>query len=268
MQFLFYLLYLLPKNMISRWMGALASLPLPVSWRGAVYSRFGQLFGIDFSEFETPLKDFRRLQDFFIRALKPGARPIADAQWVSPCDGVFGACGVVTGGEMLQIKGRQYKLADLIGEDDVRDWEGASYATIYLSPKDYHRFHAPCEGKVTKARYLPGYLWPVNPWAVAHIEQLFAVNERLACWFGDKAVMVAVGATMVGKVRVRFDASMTSNVSGLGVRMREYGTQGQYFVKGEELGHFEFGSTIVLIVKESIKAHMGQKVRMGEALIS
>ncbi len=265
MQFLLNLLYLLPKNMISRWMGALASMPLPVSWREAVYSRFGRFFGVNFSEFDTQLKDFRRLQDFFIRQLKPGVRPIADAELVSPCDGVFGACGVVTGGEMLQIKGRSYKIADLIGEE-ASAWEGASYATIYLSPKDYHRFHAPCDAQVTKARYLPGYLWPVNPWAVANIDQLFAVNERLACWLGEKAVMVAVGATMVGKVRVRFDASMTTNVSGLGTRTREYGLNGQHFTKGEELGHFEFGSTIVLVAKSAIKAEPGQPVKMGHAL--
>ncbi len=265
MQFLFNLLYLLPKNMISRWMGALASVPLPVSSREGIYSRFGRFFGVDFSEFDTPLKDFTRLQDFFIRALKSGVRPIADGELVSPCDGVFGACGIVTGGEMLQIKGRSYRLADLIGEE-ASAWEGASYATIYLSPKDYHRFHAPCDGQVVKARYLPGYLWPVNPWAVANIDQLFAVNERLACWLDEKAVMVAVGATMVGKVRVRFDASMTTNVSGLGIRTREYGSHAQHFAKGEEVGHFEFGSTIVLVSRVPIKAAPGQPVKMGQAI--
>jgi phosphatidylserine decarboxylase len=106
----------------------------------------------------------------------------------------------------------------------------------------------------------------VNPWAVANINQLFAVNERLAVWLDEKAVMVAVGATMVGKVRVRFDSSMTTNVSGLGARTREYGVQGQIFAKGEELGHFEFGSTIVLVSRTPIKAETGQPVKMGQKL--
>ena len=252
---------------MSRQIGRLASLRIPIWMRERFYKAFGRFFGVDFSEFDTPLKNFERLQDFFIRELKPGARPIAESALVSPCDGVFGQCGQVNDGHLLQIKGKSYSLSDLLGED-APDWHDAHYATIYLSPKDYHRFHAPCDGRVIKAKHIPGYLWPVNPWAVKNINQLFCVNERLICWLDEKAILVAVGATMVGKVKVRFDHHLTTNNKLTEPVVKIYGDKAQLFKKGEELGHFEFGSTIVMLTKEPLKVTVGAAVRLGEAINS
>ncbi len=251
---------------MSRWMGRLSSLPLPTFLRVRLLGAFGRFFGVDFTEINEPLHSFRRLQDFFIRELKPGLRVIEEGELVSPCDGAFGQCGQIDHGVLLQIKGKSYTLAELLGEH-VPEFDNAHYATIYLSPRDYHRFHAPCDAKVVKARYIPGHLWPVNPWAVKNINKLFCVNERIVCWLDSDTILVAVGATMVGKVKLKFDATLTTNVRKLGVVTREYGANAPALKKGDELGHFEFGSTVVLVTKKALKDPLSGTVRLGQNLV-
>lgn len=261
-----HLLWLLPKNSISRLMGKLAAVKLPVFLREPFLKAFGRFFGVNFSEIAQPLSSFETLQDFFIRELKPGLRPLDSAEIVSPCDGVFGQCGQINNGQLLQIKGRTYALSDLFGEEASR-FENGYFTTIYLSPKDYHRFHMPLTASVSRARYIPGYLWPVNAWAVKNIEQLFCVNERIVCWLGEEAILVAVGATMVGKVKLAFDPDLTTNIKGSKGTIRDYGPDAQILQKGEELGHFEFGSTVVLITKAKLEVpRFGGAVRLGNRL--
>jgi len=219
------------------------------------------VFGIDLDETRDPVESFDSFQAFFTRALKEGARPIDPAPdaIVSPCDGAWGASGVVEDGLLLQLKGQHYPLAALLGSEvDARAYEGGTYATLYLSPADYHRFHAPCDVEVSRVRYVPGSLWPVNQIGLEGIDALFAQNERIAAFMNvagdDRAeglCVVAVGATMVGKVRLAFD-SLTTNEPNARFIEHEYGATPQpprpVLASGAEWGRFEFGSTLVIAV--------------------
>ncbi len=248
-------LRLVPRNAVSRLAGRVASLRLPPRLRRPVCRAFGRSVGVDFSEIRDPLDSFASLQEFFTRALRPGARPIdpgSDAL-VAPCDGAWGAAGTVTNGTVLQLKGRPYSLAALLGDAEAASrFEGGRFATLYLSPRDYHRFHMPCAARVVAARYLPGTLWPVNQSGVENVDGLFAQNERIYARFSVDPPyagvlgIVAVGATLVGKIRVAFD-DLTTNVRHATVAERRYDAGGQHYDKGEEWGRFEFGSSLVLL---------------------
>lgn len=246
----------LPRNLISRGAGRIASTRLPRSLRARACRVFGRAVGVDFGEVRDPLDSFESLQAFFTRALRPGLRPLDPSPdaLLSPCDGAFGASGVVRDGTLLQVKGRPYRLAALLGSaDEARSFEGGSYATLYLSPRDYHRFHAPCDARVTRLRAIPGTLWPVNRLGVEHVDGLFAENERICAFFeiappfGGRLAIAAVGATMVGKVRVSFDP-LTTNLAGARRAERDFGREGPRIARGEEWGRFEFGSTLVLVL--------------------
>jgi phosphatidylserine decarboxylase len=175
---------------------------------------------------------------------------------------------------LLQVKGRPYSLGALLGDDaSAERFEGGSYATIYLSPRDYHRFHTPCDVHIARLRYLPGTLWPVNRAGVEGVDALFAQNERICAFMDPPApggrnalCIVAVGATIVGKVRVNFD-SLSSNLPGAAVQERIYGEEAPRLEKGEEWGRFEFGSTLVVIAAPGfaeLESHeSGTSVRMG-----
>jgi phosphatidylserine decarboxylase len=173
---------LLPLNALSRVGGRLATLRLPAPLQRAEIRLVGGMLGVAFDEARDPIDSFACFQDFFTRALRDGARPLDPAPdaFLSPCDGAWGSAGTVTGGTILQVKGRSYSVASLLGsEDDARAFEGGTFATFYLSPRDYHRFHAPAGVTVTGARYLPGTLWPVNGLGLEGKDGLFAENERI-----------------------------------------------------------------------------------------
>jgi phosphatidylserine decarboxylase len=272
-------LRLLPKNAISRLAGRIVSLRLPAPLQRWQIRAFAGFFGVDWSEIRDPITSFGSLQDFFVRALLPEARPVdtdPDA-FVSPCDGAWGESGIVKAGMLLQIKGRPYSLGALLGDDaSAEHFEGGSYATLYLSPRDYHRFHAPCDVRIARLRYLPGTLWPVNRAGVEGVDALFAQNERI-CTFMDLPApggrnalcIVAVGATLVGKVRVNFD-SLSSNLRGAAVQERIYAEEAPRLAKAEEWGRFEFGSTLVVIAARGFvqlgvhepgtSVHMGARI--------
>lgn len=269
------LLRALPRNALSRAAGRVAELRLPRVLRRPVLRAFGRSVGVDFSELRDPLERHVSLQDFFTRPLRDGARPLDPAPdaLLSPCDGAWGASGPIEDGTLLQVKGRPYSLAALLGSAaDAQRFEGGRFATLYLSPRDYHRFHMPCDARVAAAAYLPGTLWPVNRLGVEGIAGLFAENERIVAEFvvappGRGAlVMVAVGATLVGKVHVRFD-DLTTQRPGAPPERRRYGPDGPRFARGEEWGRFEFGSTLVLVSAPSVleldPRPPGTPVRLG-----
>lgn len=250
-------LSLLPKHLLSRLAGRAAALRWPRRLRPAVMRRFGRAFGVDFSEVRDPLESFASVQDFFVRALADGARPVDPAPdaVVSPCDGAWGASGTVENGALLQVKGRPYALAELLGEGNVGRYEGGAYATFYLSPRDYHRFHMPLDAVCERTRYVPGGLWPVNRVGVEGVARLFARNERIVGFFrhGNLAFAVAaVGATMVGKVKLAFDDLETHPRCGSGVPAERRYDPPLELAKGEEWGRFEFGSTLVLVAEEGL----------------
>jgi len=262
----------LPQHAVSRAAGWLASRRLPAALRAPAARAFGRAVGVDFDEVRDPLDSFTSLQAFFTRALRAGARPIDPARdaFVSPCDGAWGAAGTVERGQLLQVKGRPYGLAALLGDGAAASrFEGGAFATLYLSPRDYHRFHAPCAARVRRAAYLPGALWPVNRIGVEGVDGLFAVNERLCAFLSvageaEDLCLVAVGATMVGRIRVAFD-DLTTNLPGAAPAVREYPDVA--LAKGQEWGHFEFGSTLVLVAAPGLLAldvqPPGTPVRLG-----
>jgi phosphatidylserine decarboxylase len=247
----------LPLHLASRAAGRLAALRLPGPLQRAEIRLFGAAAGVDFGE-AAPLESYASLQAFFTRALLRGARPIDPAPdaLVSPCDGSWGASGRVERGTLLQVKGRPYSLGALLARETAAPaFEGGVYATFYLAPRDYHRFHAPCDLRFVRARYVPGTLWPVNPLGVEGIDGLFAQNERICAHaetrHGGALALVAVGATLVGKVRVAFD-DLATNLAGSGRVERYYADGGHPFAKGDEWGRFEFGSTIVLVAAAGV----------------
>lgn len=241
----------LPLHALSRAVGRIAAWRLPPSLQRAEIRLFGWVVGVDFSEVRDPLGSFPTLQEFFTRSLREGARPIDPAPdaIVAPCDGFWGTSGRVEAGSLLQLKGRPYSLAALLGdEEQAKRFEGGDFATFYLSPRDYHRFHMPCDATPVQARYLPGALWPVNSIGVEGVDGLFAENERIVTTFsldgGKELCIAAVGATLVGKVHLTFDDLTTQ--AGDQQLMRRYDTAAP-LCKGEEWGRFEFGSTLVMV---------------------
>lgn len=233
----------------------MASLQLPAPLQRALIRGFAAAVGVDWSEVRDPIDTFPSLQAFFTRALAPGVRPRDESEGalLAPCDGRWGASGHVHQGTLLQVKGHRYPLADLLGSAaDATALEGGPFATLYLSPRDYHRFHAPLDARVCRARYLPGSLWPVNRLGVEGVPGLFAVNERICIGLSPpdrpeaQLLIVAVGATMVGSVRVVFDRELGTNAAAPQRLERRY-AEPLLLAGGDELGRFEFGSTLVVV---------------------
>lgn len=271
-------LALLPKNLMSRIMGRLVSIKWPPVMAHFLVKRFAAIFKVNVDEANEPLTAFDSIQSFFIRELKEGARTFdaREESICSPCDGAWGTSGQVDNGTLLQIKGRPYSLDLLLGGHvSTASLEGAHYATLYLSPKDYHRFHAPMDLQIQRAWYLPGYLWPVSGFAVRGIEGLFAVNERIVMEVSrpeqpeHKMWIIAVGATNVGKIVLGF-TDLTSNLPSKKQRMVSWEDAPISLKKGDYLGHFCFGSTLVLVMDPQM-GHLqpkpfGNGLKLGENL--
>ena len=266
---------LLPKNALSRALGAATRWRLGPLGRVAMRA-FAARYRVDLSQCED-LATFATFGEFFARPLKPGSRPIAAGPevGVSPVDGAVSQAGTAGGGRLIQAKGLDYRAADLLGDPALAARiEGGPFATIYLSPRDYHRIHFPLDGRVLGWRYLPGRLWPVNPASVGTVPGLFAVNERLVTVLDTPlglCALPAVGATVVGRVRACYDRAVPStNARGARPQSRDY-REPIGVRKGQELGAFEIGSTVILLfepgrVALSPRLLPGAPVRMGEAI--
>ena len=265
------LLSVLPKHLMSRVAGWLANRSVPQSLRPAVYRGYSRVFGAKPEEAELPLTEYASINAFFTRALKPGLRPVAADAIVSPADAAVGAWGPVADDTLIQAKGRDYSLLALLGDETLAQrMEGGTFATFYLAPRDYHRLHVPVDGVVTGATYIPGELWPVNTFAVTHVADLFAVNERIVLTIeqpgGGLVIVVLVGATMVGMTRLVFD-DLHTNARRREVQRRTYDPPIPVRAGGP-LGHFEFGSTVIVVCSHDGGAldplAVGQSVRMGQ----
>jgi len=268
-------LRLLPKNAVSRLAGALTRWRAPAPVRLAAMKAFARRYGIDLSE-SPDLDIYRTFGEFFARPLRPGLRPIAGGETVvvSPVDGTVSEAGVAAGGKLVQAKGIDYAAAALLGDAELAArLEGGAYVTIYLSPRDYHRIHFPLGGRVAGWRYIPGMLWPVNPASVRTVPGLFSVNERLVTVLETPVgacAVVAVGATVVGRVRAFYDPSAPHTNTGAALRRRDYETPIPV-EKGQELGAFEMGSTVILLfepekVRLDPRLAPGARVRVGEPI--
>ncbi len=251
------LLTALPKVPLSRLTGLLTSTPLPRFARAPLYRWFAGRYGAELDDVAGELGSFRSLQAFFRRALRDGARPVADAALVWPCDGRVVTAGAIDGGRVSQVKGNEYALRDLLDDAELAAaLEGGEQATVYLAPGDYHRVHCPFDGEVLGTKAIPGTLFPVNPPAVRSVDQLFVRNSRhvFGCrtQSGAAAAVVMVGAYNVGGTLLTAQPGPVS--------------------RGQELGQFGFGSTVVFAVGPGgpplADATPEQRVRMGEAASS
>jgi phosphatidylserine decarboxylase len=267
-------LTLLPKAALSRAIGTATRLPAPRAVHTTAARLFARRYRIEVDEAEHAIGEYPTLASFFTRRLREGSRPVAPGEQVvvSPVDARVAAVGLAEKGRMIQAKGRDYSVAALLDDPvEARAFEGGPYLTLYLSPRDYHRIHAPVAGVVEGYAYIPGKLFPVNPPAVRAIPNLFCVNERLISYLRSptgRVAVVKVGATCVGRIRAAYDDVVTRR--GGGARSMKYG-EPIPIEKGAELGVFETGSTVILLFEpESVELDErlieGARVRMGEAI--
>jgi phosphatidylserine decarboxylase len=253
--------------------GLTARRRLPVPLRSAAYRAFARAVGADLDEAELDLRAYSSLGDLFARRLRPGCRPLCEDldAIIAPCDGVLAARGTAVDGALVQAKGRNYQLEDLVVDPALaNELRGGAYATIYLSPRDYHRVHAPIDAHLVSYDYIPGALWPVNPHIASRRDRLLVRNERVvitldAGHFGKIAV-VMVGASGVGNIKLEH-AEESAGWRSAGERRRvEVGVDVQ---RGDELGAFRLGSTVVMVFrpgKITLEGEVGQALRFGERM--
>lgn len=276
------LLERLPQAALSRTFGDLADIPVPPRLRRSLIGGFARLVGADPGEAERPLSDYASINEFFVRRLRPGVRswPGRPDVAASPVDGILGQVGVLREGRLVQAKGRFYSAAELLDDAaEAHHFEGGPFVTLYLSPRHYHRIHTPTEGRVMKARHVPGALLPVNEAGVRHIDRLFPRSERLVCYVDGplgRVAVVAVGAYNVGRISTAFDARWSSREHGFATNRRGAVAETRHYEpapfleRGEEIMAFHLGSTVVLLMEprtrllESVEA--GREVRLGEAM--
>ncbi len=240
--------------------------------------KFAEAYHIRIDEAEKPVDQYKSIGDFFVRRLKPGLRPLAESPILHPADSRIAQIGEIKDGKCIQAKDRWYSVADICGDFEVaKKYQDGLFVTYYLCPTDYHRVHSPVEGEIEKLRHLPGHLWPVNEWSTQNIENLFGVNERVVLEIkgrmGD-CLLVFVGATNVGQIRVNFDPDIITNTTGdREPRVKTY-TPAIPLKRGDELGAFYMGSTVVMIYPKTIRMQRDdwgrfkdQAVKVGGALL-
>ncbi len=253
-----------------------ATRSVPHLLRPLAYRAFARAVGANLEEAELALDAYPSFGDFFARRLRNGARAIDPDRRsiISPCDGVVAAVGDVDHGTLVQAKGRHYTLAELLANDALADkLDGGAYATIYLSPRDYHRVHAPCDGQIRAFGFVPGALWPVNPRVVARRDGVFARNERVVIELncpelGDVA-LVMVGAAGVGNIVLHGQDGMLSSAALRGANERRRMELELTVSRGDELGAFRLGSTVILVFgrgRAALSLVENQTLRFGEQI--
>ena len=270
-----WLQHALPHHLVSRGAGKIASSEVPFL-KNLLIRRFIDAYDVDMSEAARGVDEYKSFNDFFTRELKPGMRPLADATThiLSPADGTVSQIGTIEEGRIFQAKGRHFTAAQLLGGDSetAKRFEGGQFATIYLSPRDYHRVHMPAAGSLASTTYVPGELFSVNQVTAENVDGLFARNERLACLFtGPDGVFasVMVGAMIVAGIETVWSGLVETHHPKLVRESFNPDTHG--FAAGDEMGRFILGSTVVLLFEpgrvawdETLKA--GDAVRMGQAI--
>ncbi len=267
--------YLLPKSALTNFAGRVAG-----ARGGAMTTRlirwFVGRYNVNMDEaLDSDITHYTSFNDFFTRALRPGVRPIAQADYVCPVDGRISQFGAIDKDQIFQAKGHNFTTTALVGGDAAlaAQFEHGSFANLYLSPRDYHRIHMPCDGRLTRMIYVPGELFSVNPTTARGIPGLFARNERVVCVF-DTAngpfVMTLVGATIVGSMATVWHGVVNPPRSGQ-VRDWSYANDHIVLKKGEELGRFLLGSTVVMLFpKDTLQFNPGWQpagpVQLGEVM--
>jgi phosphatidylserine decarboxylase len=238
--------------------------------------RFIARYGVHMSEAADPdVSHYSSFNEFFTRSLREGARPLSDAQWVCPVDGAISQFGPITRDRIFQAKGHDYTTRALVGGDATlaAQFEDGAFATLYLSPKDYHRIHMPCAGRLVRMIHVPGTLFSVNPATARGVPGLFARNERVVCVFDSERgpfVLVLVAATIVGSMATVWHG-VVNPPRPAGVREWTYGEGDVMLERGAEMGRFLLGSTVVMLFPRNTLAFIpqwspGRSIRMGEAM--
>lgn len=268
--------YMLPKQRLTLVAGHVAG----AQW-GSATTRlirwFVGRYAVDMSEAaDENIGSYKSFNDFFTRPLKTGLRPVAAADFVCPVDGAISQFGAIDDHHIVQAKGHRFTTTELVGGDDAlaAQFRHGSFANLYLSPRDYHRLHMPCDGKLTRMIYVPGKLFSVNPVTARGVPNLFARNERVVCVFQSAEhgpfVMVLVGATIVGSMATVWHGVVNPRRTNTPSEWT-YVDQDIVLKKGEEMGRFLLGSTIVMLFKQDAFTFNGdwapeQKVRLGEPM--
>ena len=269
--------YLLPKQALTHFAGWVASRER--GWvTTEIIRRFVARYRVNMDEaLDSDISSYRTFNEFFTRALKPGVRPIVQADWVCPVDGAISQFGPIAGDQLFQAKGHHYSTTALVGGDAAlaAQYDDGSFATIYLSPRDYHRIHMPCNGQLRRMVHVPGDLFSVNPTTARGVPGLFARNERVVCFF-DSAngsfVLVLVGATIVGSMATVWHGLVNPPRPGK-VRSWDYSGQDIRLKKGDEMGRFLLGSTVVMLfpagpLRFNPDWAPARPIRLGEAMAS
>jgi phosphatidylserine decarboxylase len=268
--------YLLPKKRLTVLAGRIASArggvvaPRLIRW-------FAARYGVDMNEAEQPdLGSYESFNDFFGRPLKAGARAMSASDFICPVDGTISQLGAIDDHHILQAKGHRFTTTELLGGDAALagQFRHGSFANLYLSPKDYHRVHMPCEGKLTRMIYVPGALFSVNPVTARGVPNLFARNERVVCVFDSPEhgpfAMVLVGATIVGSMVTVWHGVVNPKRTGRPCEWT-YADDAIRLQKGEEMGRFLLGSTVVMLFPKgpfqfNAEWAPARPVRLGEAM--
>ena len=268
--------YALPKQLLTAFAGRIAR-----AQGGSLTTRligwFVREYGVDMSEAENAdISSYGSFNAFFTRPLRPGVRPLANADFVSPVDGAISQLGAIDDHHILQAKGHRFTTTELVGGDTAlaTRFRHGSFANLYLSPRDYHRLHMPCDGRLVRMIYVPGSLFSVNPVTARGVPNLFARNERVVCVFDSQQhgpfVLVLVGATIVGSIATVWHGTVNAARTN---RLTEwhYEDRDVFLKKGEEFARFLLGSTIVMLFgKDTIVFNQEwvaeRTVRLGEEM--
>lgn len=271
--------YLIPKQALTELAGRLAAWPAPEGIRRPFIEWFIRRYRVNMAEAaERDPGAYATFNDFFTRALADGARPLADAPWVCPVDGAISQLGAIAGDAIFQAKGHHFTTLALLGGDPAlaARFHNGQFATIYLSPRDYHRIHMPAAGRLRRMVYVPGDLFSVNPSTARAVPGLFARNERVVCIFeGDVGTfaMVLVGATIVGSMATVWHGVVNPPRPGT-LWARDYpvsGADAVHLAQGAEMGRFLLGSTVVLLAEPNqlqfaADWQAARAVKMGEKM--
>jgi phosphatidylserine decarboxylase len=267
--------YLIPKQALTAFAGKVASAR---GGRGttALIKWFVQRYQVNMAEAANPdIASYATFNDFFTRALKEGARPLAPADFICPVDGAISQFGRIERDQIFQAKGHHYSTTALVGGDAAlaAQFQDGHFATLYLSPKDYHRIHMPCDGRLTRMIYVPGDLFSVNPTTARGVPGLFARNERVVCVFESAHgpfVLTLVGATIVGSMATVWHGVVNPPRPGK-IWEKTYSDDAVNLRQGEEMGRFLLGSTVVMLFPKGPMAFNpawaeARSIRLGEQM--
>lgn len=268
--------YVIPQHLLSRLILKLTRLQMGIisHW---IIKGFIKYYDVDMSVAQSPqVQDYTHFNQFFTRALKPTARPLAKSTIISPVDGEISQIGQIDNGYLLQVKGDYFRLDDLLARNAeiIKLFKNGLFCTLYLSPKDYHRIHIPMTGRLTDMVYVPGRLFSVNRRTTQVVSNLFARNERVICLFQTEMgsmALILVGALLVGSIETVWAGTVTPNRWSQIQHWHYSGEAVPVLQRGNEMGRFNMGSTVIVLLEANRAAWLPDlaalnKIRMGQAL--